>query len=731
MENQRKHKLVINPKHLIPYIGDPCRFVEDLVFKYYPVDPKPQLNRHQRALFEEIANIRCTGKEFITVRSGRGRGKTAGVALLIPWFLATRPRARVICTSPKADQLSDVLWAEISKWLNFSPLKEMLLWSKEKVEHIEMPNNWYAVARTAKTKENFSGFHEEHQMFIIDESSGVADDISETIEQTQVTNKTNNQHAEIITIHIGNPTKVTGYFFRSQKSPELDKYWTRLHFKPTMDEVAKDKGAQRLIAIYGMDHDVVQVGVFGEFPSGNPQAVISYAKAWAAMYEREVPAAGAIEMGVDVARFGDDMTVICSRRGYKAHPLKTYKKLDTVKVTEAVIEQVRDLRRLYNYNDVIRIKVDDTGVGGGVVDILRMNTEDNIEVVPCYFGGAGDQFYANGASVMWADTEKMMDKMELPRDEVLFEELVGRNWEIGFDNKNRRVLESKADFKKRVHRSPDRADALVLCCAYSQEKVKILPNLVTMRESVFRDVPIRFDRVLRKTAEVWCSVWHERNMTESCLVGIWDKEIGNLVLFSEGTSRMGGPGEMLSALDNVVTMYNNQHRTAFKPKNFRWYGNRMMFGLSEGSIEFTNIKDGPYLIWQNKHFIPLQPNFQFDLGGAILQMNKMFEEKRIVILPDMMQLRLQLETWAIDNEIPDTDDRGLCLALCNIISMMHQTKRLEKAPKPLHPYGITIKKDGTIIENAGKEAFLNRVQKLYSEGKGSAIRAFLPRAVNK
>lgn len=718
-----------DPSSLDFYYDKPQEFIEDAILSYYPSNPKPTLNRHQIAACNELKKLDYNSalkffQLWLSIRSGRGKGKTAWVAWVIMWYLATRPMARVICTGPKADLLSDVLWAEINKWLQFSPLREILEWTKEKILHVGFPINWYAVARTAKYKENFSGFHERNQLVVGDEASGIPDEILETIEQTQMNNV---NKFEFITILISNPTKITGFFFKTQTDTKWLRYWRALHFKPTEEEVAADPGAQRTIDLYGIDHDITRVSVYGEFPSGNPKAVISYADAWDARM-REVEPMGNIEIGVDVARFGDDMTVICYRWGYHVYPLLTYKKSSTVETEQHILDLVTKLRHDHKYERVIRIKIDDSSMGGGVVDHLRMDKTHGIDIISCIFGGAGDEFYANSASIMWAELKSMITKLEIPQDEFLFEEIVGRNWGP-MDQRARQKVESKDDFKKRIKRSPDRADSLVLCCANSLEKSKILPKLVHVRTSVFRQEKIRFDLFRQRKVELLASVWHERDMRESVLAGQWDKENGVLTLFFEGVSRFGGPEELLTGMGKVCEFYSEQGHARVLPRNLTWYGNRAMFGLSDAAMEFTNIKDGPYLTWQNRYMIMVQPNFFFDIMGSILVLNKMIEENRLVAYPDLEMLKIQLETWAIDNDRPDTEGRALCMCLCNIVSMLIQSKKIDRPPKKLRPYGVEIRKDGTVVMGSTKEVFVNRVEKLFTEGRRSAMIKLIPRAI--
>ena len=128
--------------------------------------------------------------------------------------------------------------------------------------------------------------------------------------------------------------------------------------------------------------------------------------------------------------------------------------------------------------------------------------------------------------------------------------------------------------------------------------------------------------------------------------------------------------------------------------------------------------------------VALLPNFHFDLNGAILYLNRMLDEYRITILPDLIGLKTQLETWVIDNERPAVEGYGLCMALGNIISMLHQTKRMDRKPIPLIPYGVTITKEGQIIQRGSKEKFLNKTEKIFAEGHQSKIKYIIPKRID-
>lgn len=102
-------------------------------------------------------------------------------------------------------QLYDVLWAEVAKWLNKSKAKDFLKWTKTKIYMIGEEERWFATAKTATKPENMQGFHEDYMLFIVDEASGVADPIMEAILGTL-------SGAENKLLMCGNPNKTSGVF---------------------------------------------------------------------------------------------------------------------------------------------------------------------------------------------------------------------------------------------------------------------------------------------------------------------------------------------------------------------------------------------------------------------------------------------------------------------------------------------------------------------------------------
>lgn len=436
------------------------------------------------AFFEDILNIKpddwqamvlddLAKHSKVTVRSGQGVGKTALEAGAILWFLTCRPYARVVATAPTMQQLYDVLWAEIAKWLNESKIKSILKWTKTKVYMVGDEERWFATARTAVKPENMQGFHEDHMLFVVDEASGVADPIMEAIlgTLTGVDNKL---------LMCGNPTKLEGTFYDSHTA-DLDKYKCHKVDSRTSKRTSQDN-IEMLIRKYGKDSDVVRVRVYGDFPKRSLDALIALETVELAMDnelpEEEIKTATRLHIGVDVARFGDDSTIITSRLGMNVFPQEKYTKQDTMETVGNVINAFQHYKKKYPHIQDCYIKVDDTGVGGGVTDRLReVANELNLpfKIVAVNNGeSATDGFYHNLGSQLWGNLKEILEEnmsnslqgkeevaIKLPKDEELTKQLINRKYKMS--SRGKIQLERKEDMKARGLDSPDKADSLTLC----------------------------------------------------------------------------------------------------------------------------------------------------------------------------------------------------------------------------------------------------------------------------
>jgi phage terminase large subunit len=454
------------------YYDKPVAFCQDILH----LDP----DEWQERVLNDLAEF-----PKVSVRSGQGVGKTALEAGAILWFLTCRPYAKVIATAPTMKQLYDVLWAEVAKWLNNSLIKDLLKWTKTKIYMVGDSERWFATARTATKPENMQGFHEDHMLIVVDEASGVADPIMEAILGTLsgFDNKL---------LLCGNPNNIEGVFYDSHNT-DRDKW--RCHKVSSYDSKRTNKdNIDMILSKYGEDSDVARVRIYGEFPKGSLDSFISleiveFAKDLT-IRKAALSYINVGHIGVDVARFGDDSTILFPRIGAKALAFKKYSKQDTMQTTGRVLELAKQLMADYPNLKKVMIKVDDTGVGGGVTDRLKEvihNDRLPFEVIPVNNGESStDDYYANKGTQIWGDIKELLEQnvsnsvndvdpaIELPNEPNLIKELSTRKFKMTSNGKIR--LESKEDMKKRGVGSPDIADALTLAFYEPPSRVGVISS---------------------------------------------------------------------------------------------------------------------------------------------------------------------------------------------------------------------------------------------------------------
>ncbi|MHB9925510.1 DEAD/DEAH box helicase family protein [Clostridium botulinum] len=436
------------------YWDNPVAFAEDML-DFHP-------DEWQSKVMMDIAN-----SSKVSVRSGQGVGKTGLESAIIIWFLCCRPYPKVVATAPTMQQLYDVLWAEVAKWLNESKVKDFLKWTKTKIYMIGEEERWFATAKTATKPENMQGFHEDYMLFIVDEASGVADPIMEAILGTL-------SGAENKLLMCGNPNKTSGVFYDSHNR---DRSHYKTHKVSSLNSPRTSKeNIEMLKEKYHEDSDVYRVRVLGEFPKGELDTFISLEYAELATKFILDPVGDILHLGVDVSRFGDDETVIAPRIGDKVFKLNCYSKQDTMTTVGYIITTFKEYMEKFPSLKKCKAKIDDTGVGGGVTDRLKEVVKEQnlpIEVIPVNNGAASyDEHFENLGACTWGEVKDILEenfsaymrnetlKIQLPEDEKLISQLSTRKYRI--TSRGKIALESKKDMKERGLTSPDRADAVVL-----------------------------------------------------------------------------------------------------------------------------------------------------------------------------------------------------------------------------------------------------------------------------
>lgn len=415
----------------------------------------------QREILEDIGDHLNSPNRFtpleIAISSGHGIGKSALIAMVVNWAMSTCEDCRIVMTANTEAQLRTKTWPEVAKWTKLAINSHW--WSvtattisvKEKAHE----RLWRvdAIPWSENNTEAFAGLHNKGKRIVViyDEASAISDRIWEVTEGALTDAET-----EIIWLAFGNPTKNTGRF-RECFGRYKHRWVTKQIDSRTVDGTNKEQ-LDKWVADYGEDSDFCRVRVRGEFPrAGSTQfisgEIVSQAR------KRSVQGTGWKILSVDVARFGDDQTVIGTKQGNTAKVLDRLRGMDTMQVAMRAKEHIeRENPRV--------VVVDGDGLGAGVVDWLRLYMADWFKAhFPAklveFHGGAspndGDMYF-NLRAECWGKMRAWLVDGDIPDDPELEADLTGP--EYFFSAKNQIQLEKKEDMKKRGLASPDIGDML-------------------------------------------------------------------------------------------------------------------------------------------------------------------------------------------------------------------------------------------------------------------------------
>jgi hypothetical protein len=440
-------------------VEDMARFYDDPVgFVYYAFDwgrgeladfdgPDKWQVEFMEAVAAKLRNDPdCNIRE--ATASGHGIGKTAATAWLVLWAMSTRPHLSGVVTANTMSQLSTKTWRELALWHKRVINRHWFKWSATKFWHVKHPETWFTSAEpnTEHNSEAFAGRHAKYKLIIFDEASAIPDKIWEVTEGAMTDPRS-------IWCVFGNPTKNTGRFKDCFEHDAAR--WGNRHIDSRTAKMTNKEELDEWIKAYGIDSDFVRVRILGLFPRFGAMQFISTEAVDKAMLG-EVPYEAwcmvPIVLGVDVARYGDDLSAIAVRQGRKLHEIRRFRELNTMQLAAEVIACMKD------YGGVAATFVDGVGVGAGVVDRLQMLGHAVIEVNGGEKAFDEIRFY-NSTAEMWDRMRDWLRGADLPaKDSELRLQLIGR--EYYHDDKDRVRLERKRDLKKRGLASPDLADAL-------------------------------------------------------------------------------------------------------------------------------------------------------------------------------------------------------------------------------------------------------------------------------
>lgn len=396
---------------------------------------------------------------LIAVASGKGIGKSALVSMIIDWAMSTCGDCKIVVTANTGTQLATKTQPEVSKWTRLSfnshwwEVKATSLTSREPKHEREWRCDF--IPWSKENMEAFSGLHNEGKRLVVifDEASGIHDTIWANTEGTLT-----DEFTEIIWLAFGNPTRPYGRF-RECFGRYAHRWKTFQIDARTVEGTNHDEQA-RQVADHGEDSYHVRIWIRGEFPLAGADQFIPPADVDRARKNKATSVDGLPKiLSCDVARFGDDQSVIGYRQGRKLVILEKLRGKDTAFVGE----------RLIHWKEREKpdaIVIDGDGLGAGTVDHLRFRgfTDRVFE----FHGNATPvtiKKYLNKRSECWGLMRDWLAEpgSEVPDDPELGDDLVGPLY--FYNNDGQLCLEQKDDMKERGLHSPDCGDMAAMTFA--------------------------------------------------------------------------------------------------------------------------------------------------------------------------------------------------------------------------------------------------------------------------
>jgi hypothetical protein len=452
---------------LSTYLDDPVGFCDDLI----DWRDEPGLAPYQREILAKIPT-----EKRVSVRGPHGLGKTTTKALALLWFALTRDAAgidwKIPTTAGAWRQLEQYLWPEIHKWakrirwdliLDRGPLSERteLLMLNLRLEH----GSAFAVASDDPAL--IEGVHADHVLYLFDESKAIR---AATFDAAEGAFSGATDGRVAYALAQSTPGEPQGRFYDiHSRKPGLEDWWARhvtLGEVIAAERVSQTWSDQRALQ-WGTESAVYFNRVLGEFHSSDSDAVIplSWVEAanerWKAWDEAgRVECHGRRVVGVDVARSGEDKTVMAIRQGNCVEELRADTKQDTM----ATAGKVGGLLATPHALAV----VDTDGLGAGVTDRLR---ELNHRVLAFHAGTktskrdrSGELGFVNTRSAAWWNLREMLDPaygedVMLPPDDELIGDLTAPHWTV--ESGSKIAVESRDSLVKTLGRSPDHGTAVM------------------------------------------------------------------------------------------------------------------------------------------------------------------------------------------------------------------------------------------------------------------------------
>jgi hypothetical protein len=477
-------------RHIGTFYADPLGFVmfcwpwgkKGTPLEQFPDGPDAWHRQHWEAMGRHIKHNllrKDLGEDmapwFSAVASGHGVGKSFEMAVTMHFLMSTRVDFRGIATANTQAQLETKTWPELSKWHSMAINSHWFQWTAStysyKLYPEERRKNYSIMAQpwSEDRPEAFAGLHNAGSgvgMFF-DEASAIPDKIFDVAEGAMT-------DGEGFFFCRGNPTRTNGKFYDAFHKDR--NFWYTQSVDSRTVRITNKVYIARQIEKHGEDSDWVRTRVKGQFPRGSTTGFFSpelVDRAVSAELDKDHGAP--LIMAVDVARFGDDKTIIKMRQGKDARsiPARKFEGLDTQQVADRVADAINQ----YQPDAVV---IEHAGPGAGVIDKLKRMGHAVTELSP-QVKAAGPE-WSNKRAELHDRCRDWMDMGGCIEDDpdLIFDL---QNIQYSFrDTDNALVIASKVKMKREGFPSPDNSDALVMTFAVNPPRRDAMTSRHRRRE---------------------------------------------------------------------------------------------------------------------------------------------------------------------------------------------------------------------------------------------------------
>ena len=446
----------------------------------------------------------------VSIAATHSVGKTWTMARIALWFGTSFVNSKVITTAPTGRQVKKLLWGELhSAYQNSkTPLGGKLLTTE-----LQIGPEWFVMGFSPQKEaggdgqgqqgSSFQGFHADYILVIFDEATGIPSDIWKMAEGLLTSGKV------VKFVAIANPTTRASEFYKTFTDPAWHNVYLSCFDSPNLiangitelhtlkrelrklKEMPQDtrleyisqylKPVPHLLSCqwvmsralkWGIDHPLFQSKALGIFPELDENVLVQIGDVEAAIAREEFNNDLTRYIGVDVARYGDDDTVLTSLVGNKQDKKKVMSKRNVTEVSGEVINFINTDKA-----EKTKVLVDATGIGAGVYDLLneKYARDRAVEVIEIHFGQSPvmdtdkkeeaeeiKKRYVNLKARMFdLLSQDIKQELNLLDDAAYLEELP--TIKFTFNSTGKMLIESKDDYKKRTgNSSPDNSDSLAL-----------------------------------------------------------------------------------------------------------------------------------------------------------------------------------------------------------------------------------------------------------------------------